>query len=98
MLPAPFQVEALRSSSLAGEETDKNQEKKITTHTFRHFRVGQASCFGCGCWAQKPSRPGAIASTAVSTTGGSNLFMSQQAECVRGSIEWHDMYLFCRVW
>jgi len=32
-------------------------------------RVGQASCFGCGCWAQKPSRPGAIASTAVSTTG-----------------------------
>ena len=32
MLPAPFQVEALRSSSLAGEETDKNQEKKITTH------------------------------------------------------------------
>ena len=35
MLPAPFQVEALRSSSLAGEETDKNQEKKITTHTFQ---------------------------------------------------------------
>ena len=32
MLPARFQVEALRSSSLAGEETDKNQEKKITTH------------------------------------------------------------------
>jgi len=32
-------------------------------------RVGQASCFGCGCWAQKPSRPGTIASTAVSTTG-----------------------------
>jgi len=32
-------------------------------------RVGQASCFGCGCWAQKPSRPGQVASTAVSTTG-----------------------------
>ena len=36
-------------------------------------RVGQASCFGCGCWAQKPSRPGAIASTAVSTTGTEEL-------------------------
>jgi len=31
-------------------------------------RVGQASCFGCGCWAQKPIKLGS-SSTAVSTTG-----------------------------
>lgn len=31
-------------------------------------RVGQASCFGCGCWAQKQIRRGSRA-TAVSTTG-----------------------------
>jgi len=31
-------------------------------------RVGQASCFGCGCWAQKRVRQGSKA-TAVSTTG-----------------------------
>jgi len=31
-------------------------------------RVGQASCFGCGCWAQKPIKQGS-SSTAVSTTG-----------------------------
>ena len=31
-------------------------------------RVGQASCFGCGCWAQKPIKIGS-SSTAVSTTG-----------------------------
>ena len=31
-------------------------------------RVGQASCFGCGCWAQKPIKLG-TSSTAVSTTG-----------------------------
>jgi len=31
-------------------------------------RVGQASCFGCGCWAQKPIKLGTT-STAVSTTG-----------------------------
>jgi len=31
-------------------------------------RVGQASCFGCGCWAQKPIKIGSN-STAVSTTG-----------------------------
>eukprot|EP00092_Neocalanus_flemingeri_P029171 GFUD01031661.1.p1 GENE.GFUD01031661.1~~GFUD01031661.1.p1 ORF type:complete len:454 (+),score=128.28 GFUD01031661.1:266-1627(+) len=31
-------------------------------------RVGQASCFGCGCWAQKPIILGSN-STAVSTTG-----------------------------
>ena len=30
-------------------------------------RVGQASCFGCGCWAQRPIE--ADNSTAVSTTG-----------------------------
>ena len=30
-------------------------------------RVGQASCFGCGCWAQRPIE--AENSTAVSTTG-----------------------------
>ena len=32
-------------------------------------RVGQASCFGCGCWAQRPVAAGGGA-TAVSTTGG----------------------------
>merc|ERR1712025_1406138 len=31
-------------------------------------RVGQASCFGCGCWAQRPGTEN-INSTAVSTTG-----------------------------
>jgi len=31
-------------------------------------RVGQASCFGCGCWAQRPIQEN-INSTAVSTTG-----------------------------
>merc|ERR1711892_607052 len=31
-------------------------------------RVGQASCFGCGCWAQRRIREGSC-STAVSTTG-----------------------------
>ena len=31
-------------------------------------RVGQASCFGCGCWAQRPLHEN-INSTAVSTTG-----------------------------
>ena len=31
-------------------------------------RVGQASCFGCGCWAQRPVQE-AVNSTAVSTTG-----------------------------
>ena len=31
-------------------------------------RVGQASCFGCGCWAQKPVE-NTSHSTAVSTTG-----------------------------
>ena len=41
----------------------------IETLTSSVPRVGQASCFGCGCWAQKPSRPGTVASTAVSTTG-----------------------------
>jgi len=32
-------------------------------------RVGQASCFGCGCWAQKPVEDSSQHSTAVSTTG-----------------------------
>ena len=32
-------------------------------------RVGQASCFGCGCWAQRPIQAEAENSTAVSTTG-----------------------------
>ncbi len=31
-------------------------------------RVGQASCFGCGCWAQRPIAVG-TSSVAVSTTG-----------------------------
>ena len=31
-------------------------------------RVGQASCFGCGCWAQRRIKEN-INSTAVSTTG-----------------------------
>merc|ERR1719461_18197 len=32
-------------------------------------RVGQASCFGCGCWAQRPIQAESENSTAVSTTG-----------------------------
>ena len=35
-------------------------------------RVGQASCFGCGCWAQKPVED-TQHSTAVSTTGRSSV-------------------------
>ena len=35
-------------------------------------RVGQASCFGCGCWAQKPIKLGS-SSTAVSTTGTTSI-------------------------
>ena len=46
-------------------------------------RVGQASCFGCGCWAQRRIKEN-INSTAVSTTGntdqeiflGTNIFSS----------------------
>ena len=39
-------------------------------------RVGQASCFGCGCWAQRPIQAEAENSTAVSTTGEMNMASS----------------------
>ena len=48
-------------------------------------RVGQASCFGCGCWAQRPVQE-AVNSTAVSTTG----------ECEPGSgSEWQHFVAGC---
>ena len=95
MLPALSQVEASRSSSRAGEKLDKQLKRE--SHAL-DFRVGQASCFGCGCWAQKPSRPGAIASTAVSTTGGwtftySNCHNLQWQACLRSiDISFHSLF------
>ena len=44
-------------------------------------RVGQASCFGCGCWAQKPIKIGSN-STAVSTTG--TIFQLITVDCAEG--------------
>lgn len=48
-------------------------------------RVGQASCYGCGCWAQRGLKP-ASSSVAVSTTGcGEHLVRTLLAkECGQG--------------
>lgn len=39
-------------------------------------RVGQASCFGCGCWAQRPIQTESLNTTAVSTTGQLERYMT----------------------
>ncbi len=47
-------------------------------------RVGQVSCFGCGCWAQCPIAVG-TSSVAVSTTGNFTTAVISEAAGTRGS-------------
>lgn len=53
-------------------------------------RVGQASCFGCGCWAQKAMRPHGV-TVGVSTTGcGEHLvrtFLARECAQRLGQVE-----------
>ena len=49
-------------------------------------RVGQASCFGCGCWSQNHAQPDA-AGVCVSTTGcGEHLMRTMMAKSVAESL------------